>query len=554
MPPEPELAHPSFSRRASNTSAASSSSRTSSAEKAHAKSLRNAGKEAFLTVVRETVQELGLEAANEAIEEEAIRMEEMQTRRSGSSRSFHHKRTASRGSNHDLITPTSHGRPGLGASQDSACGSPFRSSTSSRTVGSGRRSSTGGHHGVGVDAAEPSERRRRRHRKSSMGQGEGQSIVAAAMANFGDGVGANPGAIPEEGRDLSRSLHGSYSADPGDGAAAAEAAVGRPAAVAAEGGGEATSFRNTAETMEDDERETLLALLTGAYGQVNDLTDELKISLDKLNDTEKELKAVNAAHAKLQAMRNPSPTPLNGQSGAHAEGGTPKRSPVSKLLKDVLPNDEGGKSTPAAVRQLQVEVQRLRQRNAQAHSKEEKYKSEIAHLKRLMAVMESQVAKADQDLGSADASRGRSARQMSTAGGAHSQDGATKPLVARVAELEEKLVVCSMENATAKQEHLTSQLASQKLDKTLQKLRHELAKSRAMNDLLQNEIDRLQGRDPEGEADGSGWRRWLGGVQEPLSPEPNPIQVTGGSDSPVVVVRDLDNNQLVYAPGRSQFG
>ncbi|CAN0280211.1 unnamed protein product [Ectocarpus sp. 12 AP-2014] len=305
MPPEPELAHPSFSRRASNTSAASSSSRTSSAEKAHAKSLRNAGKEAFLTVVRETVQELGLEAANEAIEEEAIRMEEMQTRRSGSSRSFHHKRTASRGSNHDLITPTSHGRPGLGASQDSACGSPFRSSTSSRTAGSGRRSSTGGHHGVGVDAAEPSERRRRRHRKSSMGHGEGQSIVAAAMANFGDGVGATPGAIPEEGRDLSRSFQGSYSADPGDDVAAAEAAV---AAAAEEGGGEATSFRNTAETMEDDERETLLALLTGAYGQVNDLTDELKISLDKLNDTEKELKAVNAAHAKLQATPNPSPT------------------------------------------------------------------------------------------------------------------------------------------------------------------------------------------------------------------------------------------------------
>lgn len=41
---------------------------------------------------------------------------------------------------------------------------------------------------------------------------------------------------------------------------------------------------------------------------MNDLTDELKISLDKLNDTEKELKAVNAAHAKLQAMPNPSPT------------------------------------------------------------------------------------------------------------------------------------------------------------------------------------------------------------------------------------------------------
>lgn len=32
-----------------------------------------------------------------------------------------------------------------------------------------------------------------------------------------------------------------------------------------------------------------------------------------------------------------------------------------------------------------------------------------------------------------------------------------------------------------------------------------------------------------------------------------PLQVTGDSDSPVVVVRDLDNNQLVYAPGRADF-
>lgn len=39
-----------------------------------------------------------------------------------------------------------------------------------------------------------------------------------------------------------------------------------------------------------------------------------------------------------------------------------------------------------------------------------------------------------------------------------------------------------------RQEHLTSQLNAQKLEKTLQKLRHELAKSRAMNDLLQNEV------------------------------------------------------------------
>lgn len=32
------------------------------------------------------------------------------------------------------------------------------------------------------------------------------------------------------------------------------------------------------------------------------------------------------------------------------------------------------------------------------------------------------------------------------------------------------------------------------------------------------------------------------------------LQVTSGdSDSPVVVVRDLDNNQLVYAPSRAEF-
>ncbi|CAM9356204.1 unnamed protein product [Hapterophycus canaliculatus] len=242
---------------------------------------------------------------------------------------------------------------------------------------------------------------------------------------------------------------------------------------------------------------------------------------------------------------------------------TPKRKPVvSKMLKGMFPTDEGSKSTPAAVRQLQVEVQRLRQRNAQAHAKEEKYKSDILHMQRLMAVMEAQVNKTDQDSAvdsHANGSRSRPVKQppagayCMTPGGTRYQDGVTKPLVARVAELEEKLVNCSMENATAKQEHLAAQLNGQKLEKTVRKMRHDLAKSRAMNDLLQNEIDRLQGRDPEGEADGSGWRRWLGGLQEPLSPEPRPIQVSGDSDSPVVVVRDLDNNQLVYAPGRSEF-
>ena len=38
-----------------------------------------------------------------------------------------------------------------------------------------------------------------------------------------------------------------------------------------------------------------------------------------------------------------------------------------------------------------------------------------------------------------------------TPGGTRYQDGVTKPLVERVAELEEKLIVCSTENATAKQ-------------------------------------------------------------------------------------------------------
>ena len=43
---------------------------------------------------------------------------------------------------------------------------------------------------------------------------------------------------------------------------------------------------------------------------------------------------------------------------------------------------QGAKSTPAAVRQLQVEVQRLRQRSAQAHAKEEKHKSDMSHMQR----------------------------------------------------------------------------------------------------------------------------------------------------------------------------
>lgn len=68
----------------------------------------------------------------------------------------------------------------------------------------------------------------------------------------------------------------------------------------------------------------------------------------------------------------------------------------------------------------------------------------------------------------------------------------TRPLVDRVAELEEKLVNCSMENATAKQDYLTVKLRNSQLEKNTQRLRHELAKSRAMNDLLQNEVRSLK--------------------------------------------------------------
>lgn len=75
-----------------------------------------------------------------------------------------------------------------------------------------------------------------------------------------------------------------------------------------------------------------------------------------------------------------------------------------------------------------------------------------------------------------------------TPGGTRYQDGVTRPLVDRVAELEEKLVNCSMENATAKQDYLTVKLRNSQLEKNTQRLRHELAKSRAMNDLLQNEV------------------------------------------------------------------
>lgn len=51
MRQEPELAHP-FNRRPSTASVTSTSSKVSSKEKAHAKSLRNAGKEVCTAVLR----------------------------------------------------------------------------------------------------------------------------------------------------------------------------------------------------------------------------------------------------------------------------------------------------------------------------------------------------------------------------------------------------------------------------------------------------------------------------------------------------------------------
>lgn len=186
--------------------------------------------------------------------------------RSGGGSSRSNGRSSSSRSNgyHDMTQAPY--RPGLGASQDSASGSPFRSSASSRN--GSRRNGMGGD-----DVPEPKERRRRRNRNVSMGQGEGQSIVAAAMATFGEGNGSgNPGVIAEGGWGGSMSLENSVPSPATRKVADAEAAA---AVAAAELGvvtdGEATmSFRDTTNSMEDDERETLLALLSGAYGQVRE--------------------------------------------------------------------------------------------------------------------------------------------------------------------------------------------------------------------------------------------------------------------------------------------
>ncbi|CAM9185052.1 unnamed protein product [Pylaiella littoralis] len=577
---EPELTHP-HSRRADSAPLTSSPlKKVSAADKARAKSRRNAAKEAFLSVVRETVEELAVEAASQALEEEVESAERQYHKRErshgGSGRSHSPRRSSGRSSNgngnpdyNNIAAAAPSSRPGHRRSNDSASGSPL-------TASSGRNASArfhveGGGGGGGGESSDRQQQQQQRRRR----QGGEQGNRREAAPVYG---GGKPRGIPEEGMDEPRaaaaashrrrpsswvSPSGSSPSGSQDAAAAAAAAAERAI------DHEVKQFRSTGDAMADDERETLLELLSDAYGQVNDLTDELKMSLDKLSATEKELKVLAKSKSNAQLLSNPPPRNSLSDFRSAKEmdldpNATPKRTPKPPLFKAMFNGDEGGKSTPVAVRQLQVEVQRLRQRNAQAQAKEENYKADISHMQsRLMAVMESEINKTDQDRANAAASSvssTRSAKQQTngeyfmTPGGTRYQDGVTTPLVARVAELEERLVACSMENATAKQEHLTAELNSQKLEKTLQKLRHELAKSRAMNDLLQNEIDRLQGQDPEEEADGSGWRRWLGGAQEPSPDEPNPIEVCGeGGDSPVVVVRDLDNDTLVYAPGRSEF-
>lgn len=99
-----------------------------------------------------------------------------------------------------------------------------------------------------------------------MGQGEGQSLVAAAISSFGGGPsGGTPGTIPEEDGDRARSAGGVSEERAIAVAATATAAADRALAMEGE---EGMSFRDTTNTMEDDERETLLSLLSGAYSQV----------------------------------------------------------------------------------------------------------------------------------------------------------------------------------------------------------------------------------------------------------------------------------------------
>lgn len=125
-----------------------------------------------------------------------------------------HRRGASRG----MEIPAPASRPGLMPSGDSTSGSMFDVQSPGRASHSRRASN--GH----VPGAPPVERSRRRNRNTSMGNGDGSSMVAAAVAGGGAGW-----------------------------AQAVEAGM---------------SFKDTSDTMEDNERETLLSLLTGAYSQV----------------------------------------------------------------------------------------------------------------------------------------------------------------------------------------------------------------------------------------------------------------------------------------------
>lgn len=149
-----------------------------------------------------------------------------------------HRRAASRGG--DIPAPSN--RPGM-VSADSASGSMYDGGSSSpvRITSHIRRNSNAPAHGNiigngngqgnGSSNGPAPGHRRRGSRHSSMAQGEGSAIVAAAVSGGGGGWKED-----EEKAGI---------------------AVAPP-----------TPFKDTSDNMDDDERETLMSLLTGAYLQV----------------------------------------------------------------------------------------------------------------------------------------------------------------------------------------------------------------------------------------------------------------------------------------------
>eukprot|EP00904_Undaria_pinnatifida_P009077 jgi/Undpi1/529/HiC_scaffold_10.g03993.m1 len=333
----------------------------------------------FLSVVRDTVEEVSREVASEVLQKEAGRMES--ARRNGERTNGGSVRSHRRnGSGMEIPAPST--RPGLPHTGDSASGSVFDPNSPSRDYGGprgiaisngnvskkvsafanggaynnnnsngyGNANGTYGNSngsGSGNGTAAPAERRRRRSRKASMAQGEGASLAMSAAAV----------AVVED-----------------DGAGRRDSG-GR---VKGGGGGGASKT----DASDDEEREALLALLSEAYGQVNELTDELKMSLDKLHLAETELKKFSRSTSNSQLLpKTNTPSPADDESVPDAEtkgaGGAGGDKTVSKMIKGMFPNDEGSRSTPANVRQLQVEVQRLRQRVTQANAKEEKHRADL---------------------------------------------------------------------------------------------------------------------------------------------------------------------------------